>query len=81
MEIVTSLPDILENELIISNKLLNEMILDTKKIIKTMKVKCKQHYEGATLAIARANISDTDKTFACFLILTNFFLSGNIMMN
>ena len=52
--------DMLENDLIISNRLLNEMIVDTKKILKEMKLKCKQNYEGATLAIARANISDTD---------------------
>ena len=52
--------DMLENDLIISNRLLNEMIVDTKKILQEMKIKCKQNYEGATLAIARANISDTD---------------------
>ena len=52
--------DILETELIISNRLLNEMIVDTKKILKEMKLKCKQNYEGATMAIARANISATD---------------------
>ena len=52
--------DMLENDLIISNRLLNEMIVDTKKILKEMKLKCKQNYEGATLAIARANISETD---------------------
>ena len=51
--------DILENELIISNRLLNEMIVDTKKILKEMKLKCKHNYEGATLAISRANISNT----------------------
>ena len=60
LELVNIL-EILENELIISNTLLNELSQKTSEIVSDAKRKCAENYNGAIIALYQADLVRTQK--------------------
>ena len=60
LELVNIL-EILENELIISNTLLNELSQKTSEIVNDAKRKCAENYNGAIIALYQADLVRTQK--------------------